>query len=252
MNFSVPIRILVVEGNLVVRGNMERMLSKMTYDLVDFAADYESAVAILESKNIHLVLIDIVLSTFKTGIELGDFIRKNHHIPFIFITSNSDRATVSKAKKVHPNGYIVKPFESKDLFTAIEIALFNFQYEKPRKLLNTSKVKIKSYPNNILTDSIFIKKQYIFYRISFHDIYYIKVDNVYLEVFTSDNTFLVRSTLKNYLAKLPSDIFFRAHKSYVVNINHIQAINVKDIVISKRNIPISKDFKNFLIRAMNS
>jgi len=252
MNSSLPIQILVVEDNLVARDNIERMLSKMTYDLIDFAVDYESAVAILDSKVIHLVLMDIVLATHKTGIELGAFIRKTHHIPFIFITSNSDRATVSKAKRVHPNGYLVKPFESQDLFTAIEIALFNFQYEKPHNQLSAQKVQINSYPDNILTDSIFIKKQHIFYRISFNDIQYIKVDNVYLEVFTSDNTFLVRSTLKDYLAKLPSDIFYRAHKSYVVNLNYIQAINIKDIVVSKRTIPISKDFKDFLIKAMNS
>ncbi|MCW1953748.1 MAG: LytTR family transcriptional regulator, partial [Flavobacteriia bacterium] len=135
---------------------------------------------------------------------------------------------------------------------AIEIALFNYQDQ-----LNALEPAIqnngyKKLPDGILKDSIFIKKQHIFHRIAFNDIQYIKSDNVYLEIYTTTQSFLVRSTLKDYLNKLPLETFHRAHKSYIVNINHIQALNVKDIVVADKIIPISKDFKDFLIRSMNS
>ena len=87
---------------------------------------------------------------------------------------------------------------------------------------------------------------------NYGDIHFIKADNVYLEVNTVDKKFLVRSPLKDYLEKLPKNKFYRAHKSYIVNVDHIDAINSKDIMINNTLIPISKDFKEFIISAMNS
>jgi len=247
-----PIHILVVEDNLVVSDSIKRMLSTLTYELTEVVVDFESAVVALATKPIDLVLIDIVLATDKTGIDLGSHIRSTYDIPFIFITSNSDKVTVSEAKLVKPNGYLVKPFQKQDLFTAIEIALFNFQDHESRNELKASKTVYKKLPEGILTDSIFIKKQHIYRRIAFNDIQYIKSDNVYLEVYTTTQCFLVRSTLKDYLNKLPPQTFHRAHKSYIVNINHIEALNTRDVVVAEKTIPISKDFKDYLIRSMNS
>ena len=243
------LEILIVEDNLVVVDSVVRMLSKLGYDKVKSVTDYNAAVKILSLKKTHLVLIDILLSGEETGIELGGYIRENINIPFIFITSNSDRATVADAKKVTPNGYLVKPFEKEDLFTAIEIALFNF-----REQLSTSKGRnvLDSDTTAILSDSIFIKKQHIYHRISFSEILYIKADNVYLEVYTTDKIFVVRSSLKEYYTKLPSKFFYKAHKSYIVNIEHINSINAKDVIIGQKKIPITKDFKDFLIKTMNS
>ena len=245
------LEILIVEDNLVVVDSVVRMLSKLGYDKVECVTDYNAAVKILSLKKTHLVLIDILLSGKETGIELGGYIRENRNIPFIFITSNSDRHTVAEAKKVTPNGYLVKPFEKEDLFTAIEIALFNFREQLP-----TSKegnvLDSDTDTTALLSDSIFIKKQHIYHRISFSEILYIKADNVYLEVYTTDKTFVVRSSLKEYYTKLPSKFFYKAHKSYIVNIEHINSINAKDIVIGQKKIPITKDFKDFLIKTMNS
>ncbi|MCO4780188.1 MAG: response regulator transcription factor [Flavobacteriaceae bacterium] len=245
------LEILIVEDNLVVVDSVVRMLSKLGYDKVKSVTDYNAAVKILSLKKTHLVLIDILLSGEETGIELGGYIRENINIPFIFITSNSDRATVADPKKVTPNGYLVKPFEKEDLFTAIEIALFNF-----REQLSTSKERnvldSDTDTTAILSDSIFIKKQHIYHRISFSEILYIKADNVYLEVYTPDKIFVVRSSLKEYYTKLPSKFFYKAHKSYIVNIEHINSINAKDVIIGQKKIPITKDFKDFLIKTMNS
>jgi DNA-binding LytR/AlgR family response regulator len=245
------LEILIVEDNLVVVDSVVRMLSKLGYDKVKSVTDYNAAVKILSLKKTHLVLIDILLSGEETGIELGGYIRENINIPFIFITSNSDRATVADAMKVTPNGYLIKPFEKEDLFTAIEIALFNF-----REQLLTSKepnvLDSETDTTAILSDSIFIKKQHIYHRISFSEILYIKADNVYLEVYTTDKIFVVRSSLKEYYTKLPSKFFYKAHKSYIVNIEHINSINAKDVIIGQKKIPITKDFKDFLIKTMNS
>ena len=250
-----PIKILIVEDNVIIADDMQSMLEEIGYEIVDNVIVYEQAVEVLKTQQVDLVLIDIILASDKTGIDLGKHIRANYDIPFIFVTSNSDRATVENAKTVKPNGYLVKPFEQQDLYTSIEIALSNFIYGKQSENSNANNGTVNEdvpMSNSILKDSIFVKKQHLYYRIQFGDIQFIKADNVYLEVNTVDKKFLVRSPLKDYLEKLPKNKFYRAHKSYIVNVDHIDAINSKDIMINNTLIPISKDFKEFIISAMNS
>lgn len=248
-----PIRILIVEDNVIIADDMQSMLEEIGYEIVDNVIVYEQAVEVLKNKEVDLVLIDIILASDKTGIDLGKHIRENYNIPFIFVTSNSDRATVENAKTVKPNGYLVKPFEQQDLYTSIEIALSNFiSVAKSGSGETQEEEDDRLMANKVLKDSIFVKKQHLYYRIQFGDIQFIKADNVYLEVNTVDKKFLVRSPLKDYLEKLPSQKFYRAHKSYIVNVDHIDAINSKDILINNTLIPISKEFKEFIISAMNS
>lgn len=249
-----PIKILIVEDNVIIADDMQSMLEEIGYEIVDNVIVYEQAEEVLRTKQVDLVLIDIILASDKTGIDLGKHIRENYDIPFIFVTSNSDRATVENAKSVQPNGYLVKPFEQQDLYTSIEIALSNFVQSKQRPRTTETSAQQDSMVSNgsVLKNSIFVKKQHLYYRIQFEDILFIKADNVYLEVNTVDKKFLVRSPLKDYLTKLPQDKFYRAHKSYIVNVDHIDAINSKDIMINNTLIPISKDFKEFIISAMNS
>lgn len=251
------IKILIVEDNVIIADDMQSMLEEIGYEIVDNVIVYEQAEKVLKNNHVDLVLIDIILASDKTGIDLGKHIRENYNIPFIFVTSNSDRATVENAKTVKPNGYLVKPFEQQDLYTSIEIALSSFNYsekenagKKGQQADANSEDKLMS--NSVLKDSIFVKKQHLYYRIQFGDIQFIKADNVYLEVNTVDKKFLVRSPLKDYLEKLPQKKFYRAHKSYIVNVDHIDAINSKDIMINNKLIPISKEFKEFIISAMNS
>lgn len=248
-----PIKILIVEDNVIIADDMQSMLEEIGYEVVDNVIVYEQAIEVLKNNHVDLVLIDIILASDKTGIDLGKHIRQNYNIPFIFVTSNSDKATVENAKTVKPDGYLVKPFEQQDLYTSIEIALSNFNYAKKENSKEIGESGGESFTSNsVLKDSIFVKKQHLYYRIQFGDIQYIKADNVYLEVNTLDKKFLVRSPLKDYLEKLPKNKFYRAHKSYIVNVDHIDAINSKDIMINNTLIPISKDFKEFIISSMNS
>ncbi|TRZ42604.1 LytR/AlgR family response regulator transcription factor [Robertkochia solimangrovi] len=249
-----PIKILIVEDNVIIADDMQSMLEEIGYNIVDNVIDYEGAVSALEENEVDLVLVDIILATEKTGIDVGKYIRENHNIPFIFVTSNSDKATVENAKTVKPNGYLVKPFEQQDLFTSIEIALANYNEQRPAaaNMKDREENDNSHMSNSILRNSIFVKKNQHYHRIPFDDIHYVKADNVYLEVTTQDKTYLVRSALKDYLEKLPSSQFYRAHKSYIVNLDHIEAINTKDILINGKTIPISKDFREFILSNMTS
>ena len=158
------IKILIVEDNVIIADDMQSMLEEIGYEIVDNVIVYEQAVEVLKNKEVDLVLIDIILASDKTGIDLGKHIRENYNIPFIFVTSNSDRATVENAKTVKPNGYLVKPFEQQDLYTSIEIALSNFISVKNNSAGESQEEEDdRLMSNKVLKDSIFVKKQHLYY-----------------------------------------------------------------------------------------
>jgi len=77
-----------------------------------------------------LVLLDIYLYGDERGTVLGEELRAEGQLPFIYITSHTDRGTLAIAKATRPNGYLVKPFTREDVFVAIEIAMVNYAHEK--------------------------------------------------------------------------------------------------------------------------
>ena len=86
----------------------------------------------------------------------------------------------------------------------------------------------------------------MFHKIRLKDLAFIKSDNIYLELHCYDkNKFLIRSTLKKFLEKLPNN-FLQCHKSYIVNYNYINSFNSKSLIINEEEIPISSKFKDNL------
>lgn len=103
--------------------------------------------------------------------------------------------------------------------------------------------------HSFFNDCMFLPVDDQLIKLNYSDIFYVKSDNVYVEIYTRTQTYLLRSSLTNFLAKMPSSIFFRTHKSYGVNIHHVDAVNHIDLVIRDTKIPISKSFKQFLLDA---
>jgi len=240
---SKSINILIVEDNVLIADDMQMILEDMGYTVSANVTSYEKAVEALNENTIDLALLDIQLATEKSGIDVGEYIRQNFDIPFVFVTSNSDKETVNQAKNVKPNGYLVKPFEEKDLFTTIEITMSNFQEAVPDPETSASK--------KISKKSIFVKDSHLYRKIVFKDILYVKSDNVYIEIYTTCKTYVVRSTLKDFLLKLPKNDFYRTSKSYIINIKHVQALNSRDIIINDKMIPISKENKPIIQAILN-
>jgi DNA-binding LytR/AlgR family response regulator len=238
------INILIVEDNVLIADDMQMILEDMGYSVVANVTSYEKAIIALKDNIIDLALLDIQLATEKSGIDIGKHIRENYDIPFVFITSNSDKETINQAKEVKPNGYLVKPFEEKDLYTTIEITMSNFEETDS----NDDDIKKNK---NLLKKSIFVKDSHLYRKIVFKDILYIKSDNVYIEIYTTGKTYVVRSTLKDFLKKLPQDDFLRTSKSYIINIRHVQAMNSRDVIIDDVMIPVSKEYKPIIQEMLN-
>ncbi len=127
------INILIVEDELIIANDVKITLEKFGYNIVDIAKTGESAIQKLEECKPDLVLVDIMLEGKLDGIDITDTIQQDHNIPVIYVTAYSNHRRINKAKLTAPYGYITKPFEEKELYYSIEMALHKSQIDKELK-----------------------------------------------------------------------------------------------------------------------
>ena len=120
-------KILIVEDEPLIAQDLSIIVEKAGYQVIGIANDGSRALDLLHLHKPDLALLDIALDVTLSGIDIARIINDKYQIPFIFITSFSDRYTLEKVKDVYPQGYIVKPFKKKDILANIEIALHRSQ-----------------------------------------------------------------------------------------------------------------------------
>ena len=134
--------ILIVEDEIIIAADLENKLKQIGYDVAGIASRGAEAVEMARCRRPRLILMDIQLDGSMDGIETADTIRRRYDIPVIFLTAHSDHTTLSRAKLTGPFGYILKPFEDRELVTQIELALYKHdtehQAQKQRELLKAA------------------------------------------------------------------------------------------------------------------
>lgn len=123
-------RILIVEDEHIVAMGIKRMLKNLGYTVTGVASTGDDAISKAESTFPDLVLMDIMLKGDMDGVEAAKEIKKLFGIPVVYLTAYSDSNILERAKKTGPFGYIVKPFDEKDLHSNIEIALHRHVKDK--------------------------------------------------------------------------------------------------------------------------
>lgn len=123
-------RLLIVEDEGIVALNIQRRLEGLGYNVVANVASGEEAITAAEETCPNLVLMDIKLEGNVDGIEAAAQIRRRFQIPIVYLTAYTNEETLNRAKLTEPYGYILKPFEARDLATTIEVALYKYQMEQ--------------------------------------------------------------------------------------------------------------------------
>ena len=113
------LKIGVVEDELIIARTIMSTLDDLGYAHCGPAMNYTEAMEMLEQQKPDLLLLDIQLSGKKDGVDVAKQLNEQYHLPFIFLTANSDGETIERAKKVRPPAYIVKPFTSDQLIKAV-------------------------------------------------------------------------------------------------------------------------------------
>jgi len=126
-------RIMIVEDDFIISSHIKSTLSGLGYDVTYQVSTGEEAIKRAEEDSPDLVLMDIKLEGEMDGIEAAGQIRARFNIPVVFLTAFSDNKILDRAKITEPYGYIMKPFEDRELHSNIEIALYKHRIEKELK-----------------------------------------------------------------------------------------------------------------------
>lgn len=125
-----PIKILVVEDEIIIAEDLKRILKEFDYDVGNVALSGKEAIEFAKRENPNLILMDINLNSEINGIEAAIIIRRQFDIPVVFLTAFSDKETIEQAKKSEAFGYLIKPYAPEELKTTIELALYKHSMEK--------------------------------------------------------------------------------------------------------------------------
>lgn len=122
-------RIMVVEDEGIVAMDIKNTLKSLGYDVVAVAASGEEAIEKATETRPDLALMDIRLKGDMDGVEAAEKLNDRFDIPVVYLTAYSDEHTLHRAKVTEPFGYILKPFEKRELYTAVEMALYKHKME---------------------------------------------------------------------------------------------------------------------------
>lgn len=126
-------RILVVEDETIVAMDIRHRLSKLGHEIVGQAQSGEQAVRLAAELLPDLVLMDIMLAGNMDGVQAAAEIHSRMDLPVVFLTAYADEETLQRVKVTQPFGYIIKPFQDRELHTAIEMACYRHGMERLRR-----------------------------------------------------------------------------------------------------------------------
>lgn len=144
-------KILIVEDESIIAMRIEEELEFLGFKSIDIAMCRSEALELLDKHPYDLFLLDINLGNRYDGIEIAELIRKRKDdAALIFISGNSDELTLSKAKKVRPNAYLLKPFTPQDLKVNVELILATHQHRTTERKNDFSKNFLENHPSLVI------------------------------------------------------------------------------------------------------
>lgn len=244
---SQPSKILIVEDEMVIGANISLQLSSLGYEITGVIPRGEEAIINVRQDTPDIILMDINLKGALDGVETVKLIQKEFDIPIIYLTANADDAHFNKAKATNPHAFISKPFKKLDLQHAIELVI------SKQDLKHNATKTVEDNPSPfILSDSIFVRHHEKMVKVDIKDILYIEAERNYCRIHSKSKEYLLVITLKDLDEKLPEMHFLRIHRSFIINISHIDEVATSHVVIAKKAIPVSKTLKEELLKRLHT
>jgi PAS domain S-box-containing protein len=130
---TAPATVLVVEDETIIALDVQASLTNLGYAVPAVATSGAEAVAQVAALRPDLVLMDIHLPGGMDGVEAAEVIRQRFDVPVVYLTAYADPGTVERARITEPYGYVIKPFEERDLRVVVEMALYRHQMARKLK-----------------------------------------------------------------------------------------------------------------------
>lgn len=220
--------ILVVEDDFLNRRLIKKALIENTCKVVE-AKNAKETFDILSKHEIDLIILDINIGEdSQDGISIGEQIKAKYNLPFIYLTAYENNEIISKAITTTPYSYLTKPFKNSDLIASVQLAIWQSGNNKKYK------------------PSIVVKDEDYNIQLPISEIDFIESEGNYLLFHADKKVYKSRSTIKQILEILPKNNFIQIHRAYIVNKFKIEKFTIKNVVINGRQIPVSKNYFEFL------
>lgn len=215
--------ILLVEDDFLNRRFTKKILLENGYNIIE-TKNAKEALEVVQKETVDLGILDINLGEDQQdGISLGQQIKDNYSIPFIYLTAYESSEIITRAVTTLPYSYLTKPIKNADLIASVEIAI-------------RQSAKQEKQPAILVKDGKYNKELLI------NEIDYIESEGNYLLFHANSKVYKCRSTIKQIMEILPKTIFIQTHRAFVVNKNRIDKFTVKSLIIKNNSIPVSKNY----------
>jgi len=219
------IKAIAIDDEPVALSIIEMHAQRVSF--IKLQAIFSSARAALDylaTESISLIFLDINMPDMG-GLEFAALL--DPAIQIVFTTAHSQHAV--KGFDIDIADFLLKP---------ISYARFLQACERVQKNIGQNGVKQTS-PQ---TESLFVKDGYNWVRIFIGNLLYVKAEDNYVNMVEANRQTLVRMTVQDFLNKVPEGSFIRVHKSYAVNLGHVEKLQSNTLVIGEAVIPVSKTF----------
>jgi two-component system, LytTR family, response regulator LytT len=234
------VKVFVVEDELVHLEALKITIEELGLQLVGECGDADSAYVAIREAMPDVLLVDIALPGLLNGIMLAEKVNRELKIPHIFTTSFDSDEVISQAVKTNPVGYLRKPVDAVNLKAAVQIAVNN---TGSNNTLPNDKQDL---------ETVFVKAGDKLIRVNVDEIVMIKADGEnYISLVTERKEILSRTTLKEFCKRLPGN-FIQVHRSYYININHLDSFNERDqtAYLKGKAAPVARNYRKTFLNSI--
>ncbi len=224
---------IIVDDEAAARAIVEQLCSKVTdIEVIGEFPNALQAIKFLNKENVDIIFLDIHMPDF-TGF---DFIDTLHEPPKIILITSDPKFALNAFEYPCIVDYLTKPISEERFLRSIE------------KLRSLSESAI---PNQNATKDLYVNIDRRLVKINIDSINIIEAKGDYIQIRTENKKYIVHATLKKIEEKLPSHLFLKVHRSYIINTSKIVDIEDNSVVIGKEVVPVSRGNKEALMKRLN-
>lgn len=228
-------RILIVEDEPLIAADLAAMLAELGHEACGLAGDATTAISKARDTRPDLALLDIRLSGAGDGVAVAEAFA-TEGIPFLYVTSHTDPATMARVAATRPEGFIIKPFDLEDLRTQITVAL--------------SRLAGAADLNAERSGGLLVRDHGRWIRVPLDLILYAEADDNYTMVHTASRRFALVSSLSAVEEKVAGRLLLRVHRKYMVNIQAVSASDPGHVYLGTLCIPVGRTYREEVMRRL--
>lgn len=198
---------------------------------------------LIDRKSVDLVILDVAQNDENDIIDFSTSL-KNEDVPIIFLAFDSNRAIYQEAKQANLIAFLVSPIDMLTLTSIVETALRQKKKNSPLDLWAD---------NQYLEETLFIKVNQLLQKVNISDITHVQSEGNYCYIFTPEKKFAIKLSMIRLNHMMASRGILQVHKSYLVQLNKIDNIDISanEVIIGHLKIPLGRKYKQELLTHLN-